>query len=785
MHFRNTICVALAAVLALSFPVSCYASAVPYSSCGSVIGYVEESLPDSGRSRPDRERLFGTGILSLAREAQRQAVAASCSLEAEGRGAGGAFAGGVGLAPALVEASYHLARYLIAPTPAYADEVDSDSSAPDASDDAVDPVVDVPQLPEPPKEPDEPLHDGTADLPPASLGAPDIDEEPNEDDGTIDAFGSGWGGSISGGNGSTSSWGGRGGTFKANILGIEIFSASGRSGWGDSRNNLFSSQLYDALSAHLLAIVVDALVADNGVPAGPSLASINNRLVYNNNSAAWLLYQIKQYSAYNGDATKWVGDYLQGWILPWIKYGVQDLEYGNWKAGLLLYNIQTYAMNITGNTNAITAYNKTIMDRLKYDNKSAGWYLYSINFYVEKIRNVLLDVRNNASNLQTLMFNLLDDANKIYSELHHDSSSAADLLYSSNVHLRNIYSMMNYENRGVGYYAYDIDLKIGKLIDAVRNLNTTSADLKPTNDLISSIGVYMQHLFVDGSTGSIYLSDIRDFLESVDGTLSGDGSSSATFFDVLKSVADAIGKWGEGGIEVKGLDLKLDSIVDKLELGAAQIDYTDYLSKIVFNLEDARSSSLRAYLGLKLDDVNGSLLALLSTLNDIGADGSFRKWLDARLASLNGIVSGDVNIGDIVVDLSGIESKLDSILRYLVIDSAVDNANDFADLVIGDLNFSGLSASAGDVGTMLESAFPFCIPAMLKQVLGLLEAPAAPPVFDMEIMGASMHLDFDAEGLGSSLAQFTRWFSCVALVVMLLAGTRRFLFSVGGGGSSD
>lgn len=139
----------------------------------------------------------------------------------------------------------------------------------------------------------------------------------------------------------------------------------------------------------------------------------------------------------------------------------------------------------------------------------------------------------------------------------------------------------------------------------------------------------------------------------------------------------------------------------------------------------------------------------------------------------NKVAGIDSALGDLSLDvgfpaLDAVYAKLDGIMDLMRLGLAVD----VADAILGDLDFSGLSALAADVSGALSSAFPFCVPALLKQVLGLVQAEAAPPSFHFEIMGAP--LDFDFSGY-QGFADVTGWVCRLTLVLVLLVASPRFV----------
>lgn len=128
------------------------------------------------------------------------------------------------------------------------------------------------------------------------------------------------------------------------------------------------------------------------------------------------------------------------------------------------------------------------------------------------------------------------------------------------------------------------------------------------------------------------------------------------------------------------------------------------------------------------------------------------------------------------VDFSGVESRLDSIIRLLTVAGVVENAKDVLDAIFGDMSLDVTDAAASAVGSAIQNAFPFCVPAVLKQILGLLQADPAPPEFHFDFWGAPLDFGFsDWQGL----ADMTSWLSRIGFAVVLFANSRRFVYSGG------
>ncbi|EOS52564.1 hypothetical protein C811_00600 [Adlercreutzia caecimuris B7] len=132
-------------------------------------------------------------------------------------------------------------------------------------------------------------------------------------------------------------------------------------------------------------------------------------------------------------------------------------------------------------------------------------------------------------------------------------------------------------------------------------------------------------------------------------------------------------------------------------------------------------------------------------------------------------------------DLSGIVSRLDAIKNLLVAAGLIENGKELLDVIFGDLSGIGQAAATGAIQSAMESAFPFCIPALVKQLFGLLAYEGSAPVWEFDICGNPLVCDFSDFQL---VADCTSWLSRLGLVLALLVNTRKFVFTVNGGGAS-
>lgn len=564
----------------------------------------------------------------------------------------------------------------------------------------VDPLPDPPAEVAPPSEPALPVD---PDNPPAVEPSPDaplVDDTPNEkpdggdgDDGTIDPFGSLGYGVL--------------GIVADRIAEIAVWAKD----WGDTIN-LFNAQKYAAVTAHVSTYIFKALLAADGNHVGASAASANNRLVYNGNSAAWLLYQIKQQVSYSANATHWTNDFLGGTLYVWLQYAVRNLETEGHGAAWYLWYAKEYLSSINN-------YVFRLLNRMEYNGVGIAYYVYESSFYAKSSRDILNDIRNRdsfngstsayyayrtsfyAESIRSILssmrtndtFQGLTSAYYNYLSSFYSERIADDVmdmknrlalkfepaLNSTNVFLNNIFGLLRYDNKTIAYYVASADSKLSKLIDAIGKIGGTggaAADLTTTNNLISAVGMMLQNLFVDRDTG---------------------GSYPALLYDNALSVSAS-----------------LDGLC---------VSFSDYVT-----------------------------------------------WLDGRLDDVS---FGDVAIGDVVVDLSGVESRLDSIATLLALESAID----LVELFIGDFDLDIANAAMEGLGAAMETKFPFCIPSLMRDVIRQLESESSLPMFQLTIYDASAELDFGFLDI-TYLAEATRWACRIFFLCVLLANTRKFLFTL-------
>lgn len=139
----------------------------------------------------------------------------------------------------------------------------------------------------------------------------------------------------------------------------------------------------------------------------------------------------------------------------------------------------------------------------------------------------------------------------------------------------------------------------------------------------------------------------------------------------------------------------------------------------------------------------------------------------AKLDDLTVNVKGDL-IAD--VDLGYIEARLDTIVDLMRIGAA----KDVVDAIVGDFDSTASAALVGEVQAAASNAFPFCVPALVKQIFGLVQSDPSPPVLDFEVGGQSLHIDCaPMQGFANVLGWACRFLFLFVLVV----STRKFVYT--------
>ena len=131
----------------------------------------------------------------------------------------------------------------------------------------------------------------------------------------------------------------------------------------------------------------------------------------------------------------------------------------------------------------------------------------------------------------------------------------------------------------------------------------------------------------------------------------------------------------------------------------------------------------------------------------------------------------DINklLGRLTADVASIRDKY-------VLDDALSS---ILDVLVGDLQTPQIQAALSSIQDVMSTRFPFCIPSLVNAVLfGSILADAAPPVWEFDIAGSPLVVDFSDY---VQFAEVCRWTVLLLFTASLLLNTRRFIYGMGGG----
>lgn len=198
----------------------------------------------------------------------------------------------------------------------------------------------------------------------------------------------------------------------------------------------------------------------------------------------------------------------------------------------------------------------------------------------------------------------------------------------------------------------------------------------------------------------------------------------------------------------------LSSVVDAVNANAVSQNTLSTISNNILRVIDG--------LGLVKDNLISQNTVSTISVNLLAA----KNTLDGILSKLDDL-HFDANV---TVDMSGVESRLDDIKSLLLL----AGTKDIIDTILGDLDDMASAALLGEVQASAQDAFPFCIPFVVKQLLGLVESDPAAPEFDFVIGGETMHVDL---AFAQGFVDILGWACRFLLVFGLVVSSRRFIYT--------
>lgn len=405
---------------------------------------------------------------------------------------------------------------------------------------------------------------------------------------------------------------------------------------------------------------------------------------------------------------------------------------------------QSYFKQIDTNTKNTVSQISSLRDQLGSAQKGvslSGW-VYTLVVDLQELKTNLGGLQNGVSVsgwLHTLVLNLQTLSNNIGGQQHGASLSGWVYTLVTEIQaLRNQIGPLQ-KDTSLSGWVWTIAVKSSSVYDLLDNITKG-----PEGSRVSlySIGSAIETIKNETRDLDNLLSDAVDILVSLDDRVAGMDSA---FGVRLASIGLSIGDIGDLLESQKGVveEIRLYTSRHVLDVPESYSSYT--LWDLLYSLMSDSDNVVRLLVGLQQ-----SVTAWADRWDSVGKDAS---WSDADKLSL-------------FAKLDGISNRL-----------SVMAAKDVLDALVGDLDFTRLAALSAEVEGAISSAFPFCIPAVLKQVLGLVAADPAPPCWEFDIAGEPLLCDFAPF---QPVADVTGWVARICFLFALLVNTRRFVYMGGG-----
>lgn len=444
--------------------------------------------------------------------------------------------------------------------------------------------------------------------------------------------------------------------------------------------------------------------------------------------------------------------------------------------GLQQYGVVGFLQSINGNiTSNFATTNNRLLDitrNLVYSGHTAAYMLYQLWDDLEMV--------NDAGNTYSVAESVYGAWDVLYDYLPGLSSSVSSIL-----------GRLSYTANGKSYSVANSAYGIWEDVETLDGhvVNNGSLISKGFLDVVSPLSLVATRLSAaDNVSGTVYnaaqyLTQIKNRLGD---TYNGTYYTAGQLFRIIVSRLDTIRD--NGVADASMVSKGLSDIYNRL-----------YATDPMNNNSPANVAQYLVFIKNRLGDTyNGTyytagqllriIVTRLDTLrsNGVSRDSLISKGFSDVIAALDSrevVVTGDLQLGDVTVDNSDVVEQIqtsNALLGNIVDLLFLAGVKDVVDDFLGDFeNLIGATQLAS-VQAAMQNAFPFCVPAIFKQVLGLLEYEGAPPVYEFDIAGAPLVLDFS---VAEDFAEISRWVVTVSFVLFLLANTKRFVFDFSGGAS--
>ena len=466
-------------------------------------------------------------------------------------------------------------------------------------------------------------------------------------------------------------------------------------------------------------------------------------------------------------------DWILSQILGSFAFSTKDLFYGIW-----------YMFYGTPSSWGATPPYDT------YSRKGLVWYVVNIDSKLTAVNSHLSNIYNRLGGIYDRQATIINNLGNLYDRLGGIYDRIGSLIESNGTNLTLIYNRLAgiYDRQGTSINGFtDIYSRVNNLDQNLVHVfnrlggiydraGTIIEFLTSLNSLVDNINVSLVAVYntlFDSTTKRPWLQVIGDRL-------------TAFMYQIDASQAQIL--------------LKLDTVAkdDTVTSGFNNLDthillylfgnnnglpaYTEFLDNgliyYIVQIHDDNKAFFDAALEL-LEYMKDRLFYIEYDLVDYGMDiePGFNRVIEAINTKQFEIQLGNAEVS---INLSGVESRLDTIITIL----GIAGAKDLLETFLGDFNFDASSALAAAISSAMQNVFPFCIPAILKQCLGLMQAEAHAPVFEFDIFGAPLVLDFTAQGL-CDISQVTSWFCRISFLILLLVNTKKFIFTINNRGAQD
>ena len=329
------------------------------------------------------------------------------------------------------------------------------------------------------------------------------------------------------------------------------------------------------------------------------------------------------------------------------------------------------------------------------------------------------------------------------------------------------------------YYIYDNGLKLREQNDRLYDFLHSQYDGRY---FTTTVGYIYNALVANGNLTSKGFDDIYKFLTSK----IGDGYFTTWIYYIY-----------DNGLKLREQNDRLYSFLSSQYDGRYFTTTLGYIYDAISTFEsplsnfDSKFDKVISALGLLNDSIHtlDMIEGLLATWGDRWdseyyiviewgkAWEAYKDDLFTRLDDLGSLsLPVDVDLSETNKLLGRLTADVASIRDKYVLEDALGS---ILDVLVGDLQTPQTHAALSSIQDVMATRFPFCIPSLVNAVLfGSILADAAPPVWEFDIAGSPLVVDFSDYG---QFAEVCRWTVLLLFTASLLLNTRRFIYGMSGG----